>query len=80
VADIASGVSLTPPHGEKRELPGHCVNAGTLVLNYGEKNMVPSQKGQPLLSSKRRPHFQTYKLSLNEYILVMGSNEARNQK
>jgi hypothetical protein len=43
------------------------------VLNYSATNVLPSQKDQPLLSSKRRPHFQTCKLSWNEQIFGHGS-------
>jgi hypothetical protein len=39
------------------------------VRNYGATNLVPTQKGQPLLSSKRGPHFQTHKRSWNEHKL-----------
>jgi hypothetical protein len=47
-------------------LTGHCVSASTLVLNYGATNVAPIPKDQPLLSSKRRPNFQTRKWSWNE--------------
>jgi hypothetical protein len=36
------------------------------VLNYGATNVAPTQKDQPLLLSKRRPHFHTYKWSWND--------------
>jgi hypothetical protein len=49
--------------------PGSCVSVGTLVLNYSATNVAPTQKDQPLLSSKRRPHFQTHKRSWNEHKL-----------
>jgi hypothetical protein len=29
-------------------LPGYCVSAGTLVLNFGVTNMVPTQKHKTL--------------------------------
>jgi hypothetical protein len=47
-------------------LPGRCLSAGTVVLNYGATNMAPAQKDQPLLSSKRTSYFQTHKSSWNE--------------
>jgi hypothetical protein len=47
-------------------LPRRRVSAGTLVRNYGATNMEPTQKDKPLLPSKRRPHFQTYKRSWSE--------------
>jgi hypothetical protein len=46
--------------------PGRCVSAGALVRNCCATNMAPTQKDKPLLSSKRRPHFQTHKRSWNE--------------
>jgi hypothetical protein len=51
-------------------LPGHRVNAGTL-----KQNVVPTQKDKPLLSSKRRPHFQTHERSWKEYKLGHGSRQ-----
>jgi hypothetical protein len=54
-------------------LPGRCINAGTLMLNYGVKNVVPTQKDKPLLSSNGRPDFQTYKQFKNEHKLGRGS-------
>jgi hypothetical protein len=39
---------------------------GTVVLTYGATNVKPTQKDQPLLSSKRMPHFEIYKRSWNE--------------
>jgi hypothetical protein len=58
-------------------LPGRCVNAATLVLNHGATNSAPTPKYQPLLSSKRRPHFRIYKRSWNEQIFGHGP---RNQE
>jgi hypothetical protein len=46
-------------HKVHMPLPGCCVSAGTLMLNYGATNMAPSQKDEPILSSKRGPHFRT---------------------
>jgi hypothetical protein len=43
------------------------VTSGTHVRNYGAINVAPTQKGQALLSLKRRrPHFQTLKRSWNK--------------
>jgi hypothetical protein len=53
-------------HKVQMPLPGRCVSACALVLNYGATNVAPTQKDQPLLSSNRRPHFQTHKQSWNE--------------
>jgi hypothetical protein len=36
---------------------------------YGATNVAPTQKDKPLLSSKRRPHFQTHKGPWNEHKL-----------
>jgi hypothetical protein len=46
---------------------GRCVSAGELVQNYGVTNVAPTQKDKPFLSTKRRPHLQTYKPSWNEH-------------
>jgi hypothetical protein len=53
-------------HKAQMPLPGPCVSVGTLVLNCGATNATPTQKHKHLLSSKRRPHFQTHKWSCNE--------------
>jgi hypothetical protein len=42
------------------------VSAGTLVLNCSTTNAAPTQKKQPSLTKKKRPHFQTHKCSWNE--------------
>jgi hypothetical protein len=55
-------------------LPGRCVSAGTLVMNYCATNVAPTQKHQPLISSKRGPHSQAH-LGTNRY-LVIGSDGA----
>jgi hypothetical protein len=47
-------------------LLGRCMGAGILVRNYGAINVAPTRKDKPLLSSKRRPHFQTHKRPWNE--------------
>jgi hypothetical protein len=52
---------------------GRCVSAGTFVLNYGATNMEPTQKGQPLLSSKTGPHLHTYKRPWKEWNSGHGS-------
>jgi hypothetical protein len=44
------------------------VSAGTLVLNYGPKNVAPTQKDQALLSSKRRPNLKTNVALERKYI------------
>jgi hypothetical protein len=49
------------------------VSAGTLVLNYGTTNVAPTRKVPPLLSSKRRPYFQTRKWSWKEQKFDHGS-------
>jgi hypothetical protein len=64
----------------KYEMPGRCVSAGTLVPNYGAANVAPILKDQSLLSSKRRPHSQTYKWSRNEQILVTSPVGTRSQE
>jgi hypothetical protein len=64
-------------------LPGRLVIAGTLVLNYGAKNMAPTQKNEPLLSSNKRPHIQilVYKRIWNEQKFGNGvPDRARNQE
>jgi hypothetical protein len=53
--EIVQGV-----HKVQMPLPGRC------VLNHSATNVAPTQKDQPLLLSKRRPHFQTHKRSWNE--------------
>jgi hypothetical protein len=50
-----------------------CVSVGTLVLNYGATNVAPTQKDEPLLSSKRRHHFETHKRSWKEQNFGHGS-------
>jgi hypothetical protein len=57
--------------------PRRCVSAGIFVLNYGATNVTFTQKDRPFLSSKRRPHFQTYKWPWNEQKFGHGS---RNQE
>jgi hypothetical protein len=42
------------------------VSADKLVLTYSATNVAPTQKDQPLLLSKRRPHFKTHKWSWKE--------------
>jgi hypothetical protein len=54
-------------------LRGPCESVGTPVRNYGAINMAPTQKDQPLLSSKRKPHFKTHKLHWNEQKFDHGS-------
>jgi hypothetical protein len=49
------------------------VSAGTLIRNYGATNSAPTQIDQPLLSSKKRSHFQTHKRSCKEHLLDHGS-------
>jgi hypothetical protein len=49
-------------HKLQMPLPGRYVSTGTLLQSYGAKNMVSTQKDQPLSSSKRWTHFQTYKM------------------
>jgi hypothetical protein len=53
--------------------PGRCVSAVKLVLNYGATNVTPTQKDQPLISLKRRPHFQTHTWSWNDHKFTHGS-------
>jgi hypothetical protein len=60
-------------HTVKVPIPGRCMSVGTVVQNYGATDVAPTQKDKPLLSSKRRPHFQTHKLSWNEHELGHGS-------
>jgi hypothetical protein len=47
VAEVPSGLSLTPPQGGKTELPIHCVSAGTLVLNKARKVWCLVRKANP---------------------------------
>jgi ActR/RegA family two-component response regulator len=48
-------------------LPGRCVIACTLVLNYGVTNMAPTQSDQSLLLvEEEAPFLQTYKRSWKE--------------
>jgi hypothetical protein len=61
-------------------LSGSCVNAGTLILNYGATNVAPIQKGQPLLSTKRRPHFQTHNVLGTNIYLVVSPTGPENQE
>jgi hypothetical protein len=49
------------------------MSAGTLMQNYDAINVAPTQKEKPLLSSKRRPHFETHWRSWNEHKLGRGS-------
>jgi hypothetical protein len=54
-------------------LPGRCMSAGTLVLNYGATNVAPTQEDQLLLSLKRMPNFQIRNcLGMNKN-LIMGT-------
>jgi hypothetical protein len=48
------------------DVVGRSLNAGTVILNYEAKNMAPTQKDQPLPSSKRWPRFQTHERTWNE--------------
>jgi hypothetical protein len=50
-------------------LPGHCMSAGARVQDCGATNTVPTHKDIPLLSLKRRPHFQTHKQPWNKHKL-----------
>jgi hypothetical protein len=57
-----------------------CAREVSLVLKYGATNVEPTQKDQPLLSSKRRPNFHTHKCCWKEQNLVTGPDGARNQE
>jgi hypothetical protein len=52
----------------------------TLMLNYGAANVTSTQKDQPLLLLKRRPHFKIYKcLGMNKNLAV-GLDETQNKE
>jgi hypothetical protein len=59
--------SLYGVHNVHTPLLGRCVRAGIFVPIYGATNLAPAQNEKPLLFSKRRPHFLTYKRSWNEH-------------
>jgi hypothetical protein len=48
--------------------------------NLAVSQSAPTQEDKPLLSSKRRPHFQTLEQSWNEHKLGRGSDRTRNQE
>jgi hypothetical protein len=55
-------VTLTGSQGTRageRQQP--CSALLRAQLNYSAANVAPTQKDQPLFSSKRRPHFETHK-------------------
>jgi hypothetical protein len=55
------------------------MSVGTPVLNYGARGVAPTQKDNPLLLSKGKPHLQPQKRSGNEKKLIMGSDGDRSQ-
>lgn len=54
----------------KMPLPGNCMNGVTLVLTCSAINVKPTQKDQPLLSSKWGPQFHTHKWPWNKQKFV----------
>jgi hypothetical protein len=48
---------------------------GTLVLTYSATNVALTHKDQPILSSKRRPYFQTHihGLGMNKNLVMSAS-------
>jgi hypothetical protein len=76
VVDHLIYFTLHVPLPLQMSLRGRCMSMGTLVLIYGATNNAPTQKTQPSLSSKNKPHFEMHKYSRKEQKFGYGSRWA----